>query len=79
MKEQEVLMASGGQKRVIQLTGFKKQEKKALLELLLKLDCVLIDTKKYRNCTHLIAKQLCKSEKFLAACVAELSRSEHKY
>ncbi|XP_068785109.1 SMC5-SMC6 complex localization factor protein 1 isoform X2 [Struthio camelus] len=63
-------MASGGQKRIIQLTGFKKQEKKALLELLLKLDCVLIDSKKYRDCTHLIAKQLCKSEKFLAACAA---------
>ncbi|XP_025950775.2 SMC5-SMC6 complex localization factor protein 1 isoform X2 [Dromaius novaehollandiae] len=66
----EERMASGGQKRIIQLTGFKKQEKKALLELLLKLDCVVIDTKKYRNCTHLIAKQLCKSEKFLAACAA---------
>ncbi|NWX99866.1 SLF1 protein, partial [Nothoprocta ornata] len=25
---------------------------------------------KYRHCTHLIAKQLCKSEKFLAACAA---------
>ncbi|NXN73571.1 SLF1 protein, partial [Himantopus himantopus] len=63
-------MASGGQKRIIQLTGFKKQEKKALLEWLLKLDCVFLDDKKYRNCTHLIAKKLCKSEKFLAACAS---------
>ncbi|NXT53012.1 SLF1 protein, partial [Pluvianellus socialis] len=63
-------MASGGHLRIIQLTGFKKQEKKALLEWLFKLDCVFLDDKKYRNCTHLIAKKLCKSEKFLAACAA---------
>ncbi|NXJ95727.1 SLF1 protein, partial [Corythaixoides concolor] len=63
-------MAGGGQKRIIQLTGFKKQEKKALLKWLFKLDCVFLDNKKYRNCTHLIAKKLCKSEKFLAACAA---------
>ncbi|KAM9507445.1 SMC5-SMC6 complex localization factor protein 1 isoform 1-T2 [Guaruba guarouba] len=63
-------MASAGQKRIIQFTGFKKREKKALLKWLFKLDCVFIDTKKYRNCTHLIAKKLCKSEKFLAACSA---------
>ncbi|NXD10856.1 SLF1 protein, partial [Nothocercus nigrocapillus] len=63
-------MASGGQQRIIQLTGFKKEEKRALLELLRKLDCAVLDTKKYRHCTHLIAKQLCKSEKFLAACAA---------
>ncbi|NXT42148.1 SLF1 protein, partial [Pelecanoides urinatrix] len=63
-------MASGGQKRIIQLTGFKKGEKKALLKCLFKLDCVFLDNKKYRNCTHLIAKKLCKSEKFLAACAA---------
>ncbi|XP_076217958.1 SMC5-SMC6 complex localization factor protein 1 isoform X2 [Aptenodytes patagonicus] len=63
-------MASGSQKRIIQLTGFKKQEKKALLKWLFKLDCVFLDNKKYRNCTHLIAKKLCKSEKFLAACAA---------
>lgn len=25
---------------------------------------------KYKNCTHLIAERLCKSEKFLAACAA---------
>ncbi|NXF39421.1 SLF1 protein, partial [Nyctibius bracteatus] len=63
-------MDSGGQKRVIQLTGFKKQEKAALLERLFKLDCVFLDNKQYRKCTHLIAKKLCKSEKFLAACAA---------
>ncbi|XP_065519794.1 SMC5-SMC6 complex localization factor protein 1 isoform X4 [Lathamus discolor] len=63
-------MASAGRKRIIQFTGFKKQEKKALLKWLFRLDCVFIDTKKYRNCTHLIAKKLCKSEKFLAACSA---------
>ncbi|XP_035745208.1 SMC5-SMC6 complex localization factor protein 1 [Egretta garzetta] len=63
-------MASDGRKRIIQLTGFRKREKKALLEWLFKLDCVFLDNKKYRNCTHLIAKKLCKSEKFLAACAA---------
>ncbi|KFV40345.1 Ankyrin repeat domain-containing protein 32, partial [Gavia stellata] len=63
-------MASGSQKPIIQLTGFKKREKKALLEWLFRLDCVFLDNKKYRNCTHLIAKKLCKSEKFLAACAA---------
>ncbi|XP_074851421.1 SMC5-SMC6 complex localization factor protein 1 isoform X2 [Carettochelys insculpta] len=63
-------MATADQKRRIQLTGFKKQEKVALAELLFKLDCVFIDTEQYRNCTHLIAKQLSKSEKFLAACAA---------
>ncbi|XP_029860772.1 SMC5-SMC6 complex localization factor protein 1 isoform X1 [Aquila chrysaetos chrysaetos] len=63
-------MASSSQKRVIQLTGFKKEEKKALLKWLFKLDCVFLDCKKYRNCTHLIAKKLCRSEKFSAACAA---------
>ncbi|NXW56053.1 SLF1 protein, partial [Eurystomus gularis] len=63
-------MASGGQKRIIQLTGFRKEEKKALCKCLFKLDCVFLDSKKYRNCTHLIAKKLSQSEKFLAACAA---------
>ncbi|KFQ36196.1 Ankyrin repeat domain-containing protein 32 [Mesitornis unicolor] len=63
-------MASGGQKRIIQITGFKKQEKKSLLKWLYKLDCVFLDEKKYRSCTHLIAKEPCKSEKFLAACAS---------
>uniref|UniRef100_A0A8C2TR04 SMC5-SMC6 complex localization factor 1 n=1 Tax=Coturnix japonica TaxID=93934 RepID=A0A8C2TR04_COTJA len=59
-------VASGGWKRRIQFTGFREKEKKALREMLLRLDCVF----KYSNCTHLIAKKLCKSEKFLAACAA---------
>uniref|UniRef100_A0A8C3Q9B6 SMC5-SMC6 complex localization factor 1 n=1 Tax=Geospiza parvula TaxID=87175 RepID=A0A8C3Q9B6_GEOPR len=63
-------MASCSQKKIIQITGFKKQEKKALLKCLSKLNCVFVESKKYRNCTHLIAKKLCKSEKVLAACAA---------
>ncbi|NXX39983.1 SLF1 protein, partial [Tricholaema leucomelas] len=63
-------MATGGQKRIIQLTGFKRQEKKTLREYLFKLDCIFLNNKQYRNCSHLIAKKLCKSEKFLAACAA---------
>ncbi|XP_072214974.1 SMC5-SMC6 complex localization factor protein 1 [Excalfactoria chinensis] len=65
-----VSVASGGRKRIIQFTGFRDKEKRALREMLLRLDCVFVDNKKYRNCTHLIAKKLCKSEKFLAACAA---------
>lgn len=38
-------MASGSQKRIIQITGFKKQEKKALLKCLFKLNCVFIESK----------------------------------
>ncbi|NXN49426.1 SLF1 protein, partial [Rynchops niger] len=63
-------VASGGQRRIVQITGFKKEEKEALLEWLFRLDCVFLNDKKYRNCTHLIAKKLSKSEKFLAACAA---------
>ncbi|NXI50302.1 SLF1 protein, partial [Chloroceryle aenea] len=63
-------MGSEGQKRIIQLTGFKKEEREALSKCLFKLDCGFVDNKKYRSCTHLIAKKLCKSEKFLAACAA---------
>ncbi|NWV04899.1 SLF1 protein, partial [Ptilonorhynchus violaceus] len=63
-------MASGGQQRVVQITGFKKEEKRELLKWLFKLNCVFIESKKYRNCTHLVANKLCKSEKILAACAA---------
>ncbi|NXF72747.1 SLF1 protein, partial [Sclerurus mexicanus] len=63
-------MASSSQKRIVQITGFKKQEKKTLVKWLFKLSCIFIDCKKYRNCTHLVAKKLCKSEKILAACAA---------
>ncbi|NXP53663.1 SLF1 protein, partial [Heliornis fulica] len=58
------------QRKIIQLTGFKSREKKELLKCLYKMDCVFLDSKKYRSCTHLIAKKLCRSEKFLAACAA---------
>ncbi|XP_032069153.1 SMC5-SMC6 complex localization factor protein 1 [Thamnophis elegans] len=54
----------------IQLTGFKNEEKKILIQLLLKLDCVFFNSEQYKNCTHLIAKRPCKSEKFLATCAA---------
>ncbi|XP_058512276.1 SMC5-SMC6 complex localization factor protein 1 [Ochotona princeps] len=57
-------------KHIIQITGFKMEEKEALGKLLLKLDCTFIKSEKYKNCTHLIAERLCKSEKFLAACAA---------
>ncbi|RMC17987.1 hypothetical protein DUI87_04862 [Hirundo rustica rustica] len=41
----KIQMESGSQKRIIQLTGFKKQEKKALLKCLFKLNCVFIERK----------------------------------
>ncbi|KAH0505704.1 SMC5-SMC6 complex localization factor protein 1 [Microtus ochrogaster] len=63
-------MEDGTTKHVIQMTGFKMEEKEALVKLLLKLDCTFIKSEKYKNCTHLIAERLCKSEKFLAACAA---------
>uniref|UniRef100_A0A8C3VBT0 SMC5-SMC6 complex localization factor 1 n=1 Tax=Catharus ustulatus TaxID=91951 RepID=A0A8C3VBT0_CATUS len=63
-------MASVSQKRIIQITGFTKKEKVELVKCLFKLNCVFIESKKYRNCTHLVAKKLCKSEKVLAACAA---------
>ncbi|XP_075832531.1 SMC5-SMC6 complex localization factor protein 1 isoform X1 [Microtus pennsylvanicus] len=64
------MMEDGTTKHVIQMTGFKMEEKEALVKLLLKLDCTFIKSEKYKNCTHLIAERLCKSEKFLAACAA---------
>ncbi|XP_049625071.1 SMC5-SMC6 complex localization factor protein 1 [Suncus etruscus] len=63
-------MEDGAPKHIIQMTGFKMEEKEALGKLLLKLDCTFIKSEKYKNCTHLIAQRLCKSEKFLAACAA---------
>ncbi|XP_045854854.1 SMC5-SMC6 complex localization factor protein 1 isoform X3 [Meles meles] len=63
-------MEDGAPKHIIQMTGFKMEEKEALGKLLLKLDCTFIKSEKYKNCTHLIAERLCKSEKFLAACAA---------
>ncbi|KAM5298195.1 SMC5-SMC6 complex localization factor protein 1 [Ctenodactylus gundi] len=63
-------MEDSASKHIIQMTGFKMEEKEALGKLLLKLDCTFIKSDKYKNCTHLIAERLCKSEKFLAACAA---------
>ncbi|XP_020864331.1 SMC5-SMC6 complex localization factor protein 1 isoform X2 [Phascolarctos cinereus] len=63
-------MEDSTQKRIIQITGFRDKEKEDLTKLLLKLDCIFIKSKQYRNCTHLIAKHACKSEKYLAACAA---------
>ncbi|XP_070648233.1 SMC5-SMC6 complex localization factor protein 1 isoform X1 [Bos indicus] len=63
-------MEDDAPKHIIQMTGFKVEEKEALGKLLLKLDCTFIKSEKYKNCTHLIAERLCKSEKFLAACAA---------
>ncbi|XP_053557468.1 SMC5-SMC6 complex localization factor protein 1 [Bombina bombina] len=55
-------------KRIVQLTGFRDAEKDALIEQLFKLDCIFIDSEIFANCTHLIAKKPCRSEKWLAAC-----------
>ncbi|KAJ1208598.1 hypothetical protein NDU88_003981 [Pleurodeles waltl] len=63
-------MEEQAQKPTIQLTGFKSKEKDALVRLLFKLDCTFIDTEKYADCSHLIAKKVSKSEKWLAACAA---------
>uniref|UniRef100_A0A4X2LCW8 SMC5-SMC6 complex localization factor 1 n=1 Tax=Vombatus ursinus TaxID=29139 RepID=A0A4X2LCW8_VOMUR len=63
-------MEDSTQKHIIQITGFRDKEKEDLTKLLLKLDCIFIKSKQYRNCTHLIAKHACKSEKYLAACAA---------
>uniref|UniRef100_A0A5F8GTI3 SMC5-SMC6 complex localization factor 1 n=1 Tax=Monodelphis domestica TaxID=13616 RepID=A0A5F8GTI3_MONDO len=63
-------MEESAQKHIIQITGFRGKEKEDVTKLLLKLDCTFIKNKQYRNCTHLIAKHACKSEKYLAACAA---------
>ncbi|XP_068941205.1 SMC5-SMC6 complex localization factor protein 1 isoform X2 [Petaurus breviceps papuanus] len=63
-------MEDSTKKHIIQMTGFRDKEKDDLTKLLLKLDCTFVKSKKYRNCTHLIAKHACKSEKYLAACAA---------
>lgn len=66
-------MANGGQKRIIQLTGFKKKEKAALFQCLFRLDCVVLDNKvtftkvpdvmvtvERKKCKH-SKKELCRS------------------
>nr|XP_033774534.1 SMC5-SMC6 complex localization factor protein 1 isoform X2 [Geotrypetes seraphini] len=63
-------MEEGIPERKIQITGFKNREKDELVALLFKLDCIFIDGEIYDNCTHLIAKQVSKSEKYLATCAA---------
>ncbi|KAG8456374.1 hypothetical protein GDO86_002235 [Hymenochirus boettgeri] len=57
-------------KRVIQLTGFRDRERESLIEQLFKLDCIYVDSEKFENCTHLISKKPCRSEKWLAACAS---------
>ncbi|KAE8635781.1 hypothetical protein XENTR_v10002733 [Xenopus tropicalis] len=70
MNVQRCAMEVTSRKRIIQFTGFRDKEKESLVELLFKLDCIFIDTEKFENCTHLIAKNPCRSEKWLAACSA---------
>ncbi|KAM4808259.1 SMC5-SMC6 complex localization factor protein 1 [Rhinophrynus dorsalis] len=57
-------------KRIVQLTGFRDVDKEELIEPLFKLDCIFIDSEKFENCTHLIAKKPSRSEKWLAACAS---------
>uniref|UniRef100_A0A8C5P8M4 SMC5-SMC6 complex localization factor 1 n=1 Tax=Leptobrachium leishanense TaxID=445787 RepID=A0A8C5P8M4_9ANUR len=61
---------SSQKKPVVQLTGFRGDEKIAITKQLAKLDCDFIDSEIYENCTHLIAKKPCRSEKWLAACAS---------
>ncbi|KAM3940693.1 SMC5-SMC6 complex localization factor protein 1 [Leptodactylus fuscus] len=63
-------MAGTRSKRIVQLTGFRDTEKETLIQLLGKLRCVVIDSEKFENCSHLIAKEPSRSEKWLAACAA---------
>ncbi|XP_043541696.1 SMC5-SMC6 complex localization factor protein 1-like isoform X1 [Chiloscyllium plagiosum] len=64
-------MAGLPQNPIIQLTGFKHFEKRALVELLSQLDCIYFCEQEYKQqCTHMIASKPSRSEKFLAACAA---------
>ncbi|XP_038661195.1 SMC5-SMC6 complex localization factor protein 1 isoform X2 [Scyliorhinus canicula] len=64
-------MAGLVQNPIIQLTGFKHSEKRALVKLLTDLDCVYFLSPEYKHqCTHMIASKPSRSEKFLAACAA---------
>ncbi|XP_063820083.1 SMC5-SMC6 complex localization factor protein 1 [Pseudophryne corroboree] len=56
--------------RIVQFTGFRDTEREELIKLTCKLPCISIDSEKFENCTHLIAKRPCRSEKWLAACAA---------
>ncbi|KAM5194299.1 SMC5-SMC6 complex localization factor protein 1 isoform 2-T3 [Mantella aurantiaca] len=55
---------------IVQMTGFRDAEKDSLARMLSKLPCAFIDSEKFKNCTHLIAKKPCRSEKWLAACAS---------
>ncbi|XP_048381156.1 SMC5-SMC6 complex localization factor protein 1 isoform X1 [Stegostoma tigrinum] len=64
-------MAGLAQNPIIQLTGFKHSEKRALVKLLTELDCIYFGEQEYKQqCTHMIASKPSRSEKFLAACAA---------
>ncbi|XP_078421414.1 SMC5-SMC6 complex localization factor protein 1 isoform X1 [Cetorhinus maximus] len=64
-------MAGLAQNPKIQLTGFKHSEKEALVKLLTQLDCTYFLAQEYKQqCTHMIANEPSRSEKFLAACAA---------
>ncbi|XP_073445904.1 SMC5-SMC6 complex localization factor protein 1 [Dendrobates tinctorius] len=56
--------------QIVQVTGFSDPERETLIRLLGELPCVFIDSEKFENCTHLIAKRPSRSEKWLAACAA---------
>ncbi|XP_068103653.1 SMC5-SMC6 complex localization factor protein 1 [Hyperolius riggenbachi] len=58
------------EKRIVQLTGFREEEKESLVKLLHTLPCVFLDSEKFELCTHLIAKKPSRSEKWLAACAS---------
>ncbi|KAM9330951.1 SMC5-SMC6 complex localization factor protein 1 [Gastrophryne carolinensis] len=59
-----------GKERIVQLTGFRNAEKEGLARMLQKLPGVFLDCEKFQQCTHLIAKKPCNSEKWLAACAS---------
>ncbi|XP_056394080.1 SMC5-SMC6 complex localization factor protein 1 isoform X2 [Hyla sarda] len=63
-------MAEALSQRIVQLTGFRATERETLIQLLGKLPCVFINSEKFENCSHLIAKSPSRSEKWLAACAA---------
>lgn len=56
-------------KCLLDIVTIRRMCYKGSLSLVTFLD-VDFSLQKYKNCTHLIAERLCKSEKFLAACAA---------
>ncbi|GAB1298397.1 SMC5-SMC6 complex localization factor protein 1 [Apodemus speciosus] len=63
-------MEDSATKHIIQMTGFKMEEKEALVKLLLKLDCTFIKSENIKTVHILLLNGCAKSEKFLAACAA---------